>query len=65
MVQNFFFFDHGNLLQVAIEQAICNKEAKRKTDFVGAMLWQQQLRATEYFSKWIELKETIRDQQRP
>ena len=29
----------------------------RLANFTGAMLWQQGLRATEYFSRWIELKE--------
>lgn len=31
---------------------------RRRHDYTGSMLWQQQLRATEYFSRWIELKET-------
>ncbi|EFN54125.1 hypothetical protein CHLNCDRAFT_9200, partial [Chlorella variabilis] len=31
-------------------------EVLRQQDFVGQMLWQQQLRATDYFSRWIELK---------
>lgn len=29
----------------------------RAKDYLGAILWQQQYRATEYFSRWIELKE--------
>ena len=28
----------------------------RKNDLIGSMLWYHQLRSTEYFSRWIELK---------
>ena len=31
----------------------------RAADMVGAILWRDQSRATEYFSKWIELKEKM------
>ena len=31
----------------------------REQDVVGQMLWSQQMRATEYFSRWIALKESI------
>jgi hypothetical protein len=31
----------------------------RQQDYVGQMLWQQGTRATEYFSRWIELKEQL------
>lgn len=31
--------------------------ARREKDFVGAALWADSARATEYFSRWIELKE--------
>lgn len=41
----------------AVEGAAAEIEERRSADYVGAMLWQQQLRATEYFSRWIELKE--------
>ncbi|KAL4429361.1 hypothetical protein ABPG77_005135 [Micractinium sp. CCAP 211/92] len=53
-----------NLARVhaAVEAAAAELEARRASDFTGAMLWSQQLRATEYFSRWIELKETLKQQ---
>ena len=44
-------------VQDALDAALVEKEGRRKSDYVGQMLWLQQLRATEYFSRWIELKE--------
>mmetsp|Transcript_17571 Transcript_17571/g.43833 ORF Transcript_17571/g.43833 Transcript_17571/m.43833 type:complete len:550 (-) Transcript_17571:1259-2908(-) len=32
---------------------------QRQTDYTQAMLWHQSLRSTEYFSRWVELKERI------
>ena len=32
---------------------------KREGDYTQAMLWHQSLRSTEYFSRWVELKETV------
>jgi hypothetical protein len=32
---------------------------KRRGDYTQAMLWHQSLRSTEYFSRWVELKETV------
>ena len=31
----------------------------REQDVLGNMLWSQQMRATEYFSRWIALKESM------
>lgn len=45
------------MVQDALDAALLEKEGRRKSDYVGQMLWLQQLRATEYFSRWIELKE--------
>lgn len=44
----------------AVEAARRGLERRRAADFTGAMLWQTQLRATEYFSRWIELKEGLK-----
>ena len=33
-------------------------EKRRAEDFVGQTLWHHSLRSTEYFSRWIEVKET-------
>jgi hypothetical protein len=38
-------------------EAAGSVQARRERDYVGQMLWRQQLRSTEYFSRWIELKE--------
>lgn len=45
------------IVKDAIDSALANKVANRDCDYLGQMLWSQQLRATEYFSRWIELKE--------
>ena len=45
-------------VQEGIEHALQNLEELRGSDYVGSMLWMQQFKATEYFSRWIELKET-------
>lgn len=42
----------------AVEGAAAAAQERRAADFTGAMLWHQQNRATEFFSRWIELKET-------
>jgi hypothetical protein len=36
-------------------------QERRRHDFIGSTLWQQQCRATEYFSRWIELKESCKE----
>jgi hypothetical protein len=33
-------------------------ESRRARDYVGGALWHHTLRSTEYFSRWIEMKET-------
>ncbi len=47
------------VMQQSIDTALATKEARRSSDYTGQMLWSQQLRATESFSRWIELKEQI------
>lgn len=49
------------LMQQAINTAAETQDNRRARDFVGQMLWSQQLRASEYFSRWIELKERNKD----
>lgn len=44
-------------MQDAVHDALATLEHRRATDFTGQMLWQQQFRATEFMSRWIELKE--------
>lgn len=46
------------MLQNNLLTALANMHRQRQEDFVGSMLWHQNNRATEYFSRWIELKET-------
>lgn len=45
----------------ALNEALSTLESRRARDYLGQMLWGQQYRASEYLSKWIELKETQRD----
>ena len=57
---NILFNKEQNLL--SIDEALCdsiiNLEQRRDEDTIGQLLWHQNNRSTEYFSKWIELKET-------
>ena len=43
-----------------IEDAKDDVQHCRSRDYVGSMLWEQQYRSTEYFSRWIELKESTK-----
>jgi hypothetical protein len=43
------------LLEVIDKDSLAQK---REGDYTQAMLWHQSLRSTEYFSRWVELKET-------
>jgi hypothetical protein len=44
-------------IQHAITEACEKNDIRRSRDYTSALLWSQQARSTEYFSKWIELKE--------
>lgn len=43
----------------AIDRAVSLKEDRRQRNHIGAMLWHQHNRSTEYFSRWIEMKNRI------
>ena len=54
--------DHTGYLPVVekgIVDAISNLRQRRQLDYVGAMMWRDYQRSTEYFSRWIELKERL------
>jgi hypothetical protein len=59
----------GNLelIKKAVEQANDpdSLAARRAEDFTGAMLWHQTARSTEFFSRWIELKESVAGKPKP
>jgi len=46
-----------SLLQVLTKDVLTEK---RNGDYTQAMLWHQSMRSTEYFSRWVELKESLR-----
>ncbi|KAL7537352.1 hypothetical protein ACHAXR_007758 [Thalassiosira sp. AJA248-18] len=48
------------LVEDSIHDAIIGLRKRRQLDFIGALLWRGSQRSTEYFSKWIELKEKLR-----
>jgi hypothetical protein len=48
---NFLQLNHD--LQIALQE----RESRRNSDYFSSILWSQQARSTEYFSKWIEQKE--------
>jgi len=45
-------------LRTIMEGSYARMHGQRQRDFGGSVLWHQNNRATEYFSRWIELKET-------
>ena len=45
------------IIDEAISDAMINLQQRRKRDITGQLMWHQSNRSTEYFSKWIELKE--------
>lgn len=49
-----------NAVSNAISEAIYNKGIRRSEDHISAILWHQSQRSTEYFSRWVELKERPR-----
>ena len=42
----------------ALKDAVRNRESHRQDDYFGSLLWHQTARSTEYFSRWIECKES-------
>eukprot|EP00804_Cyclotella_cryptica_P007560 CCRYP_010649-RA/>CCRYP_010649-RA protein AED:0.20 eAED:0.20 QI:232/1/1/1/0.5/0.33/3/151/334 len=49
-----------HLVQAAVRDAMAELKQRRMSDTVGAILWHQNMRCTKYFSKWLELKETMK-----
>lgn len=49
-------------VQQAVAAAAGQMDERRRLDFSGAMLWQQSSRSTDFFSRWIELKEGLREE---
>ena len=47
-----------NAIKVELDIALEQLEGRRQRDFIGAILWREGNRSTEYFSRWIELKES-------
>eukprot|EP00850_Spirogloea_muscicola_P017017 SM000142S00531 [mRNA] locus=s142:126906:135045:- [translate_table: standard] len=58
ILESTFSLDRNErLLGLAMDTALKDMHNNRASDFVGAMLWYHTVRSTEYFSRWIELKE--------
>jgi hypothetical protein len=49
---------HLPAVEAGIRDGMSNLEGRRRMDVFGSVLWRDGSRATEYFSRWIELKET-------
>jgi len=45
-------------VSTALKEAVRNKDNRRGKDYFGSLLWHQTARSTEYFSRWIECKES-------
>jgi glycosyltransferase involved in cell wall biosynthesis len=50
-----------NVVDDAIAAAVQDMHCRRQRDYTAAMLWHNTARSTEYFSRWIELKESRRE----
>ena len=48
-----------DMMQEAIRAASANLDELRAANLTGQILWMQSNRATEFFSRWIELKESV------
>ena len=46
------------IVEKAVRDAIEQVKERRLSDITGALMWHQCARSTEYFSRWIELKES-------
>lgn len=46
------------LLENSVRDAMAHLPQRRKADIVGGMMWHHSMRSTEFFSRWIELKES-------
>jgi glycosyltransferase involved in cell wall biosynthesis len=51
---------HAKALQERLERLVQEREKVRKHNIVGSILWYHGLRSTEYFSRWIECKNSIK-----
>lgn len=61
LLKDFFGTNNLDSLNDAIMDATTNINGRRQRDYTSAMLWQSSSRSTEYFSRWIELKETMQE----
>eukprot|EP00899_Mesostigma_viride_P019700 jgi/Mesvir1/27731/Mv07426-RA.3 len=46
-------------LLTVLAEAMRSLEQRRQSDYAGGMLWHHTARSTEYFSRWIQLKESL------
>ena len=56
------FVNGGHLdeLKATIERRLTDSRERRASDYFGAALWHHRQRSTEYFARWLELKEQLR-----
>lgn len=47
---------HWGSVAQSLEDAVKNRSERRSKDLMRSILWQEQTRSTEYFSRWIEAK---------
>ena len=48
-----------SIVEIGMRNGLANLTNQRRQDNIGSVLWRDTRRSTEYFSKWIELKETL------
>jgi glycosyltransferase involved in cell wall biosynthesis len=57
LIENLYGMQNWTNVGSSLISTICDLEERRQLDFTRGVLWQQSLRSTEYFSRWIEQKE--------
>ena len=58
ILSNQFDESQFDTISQAWKDAARNRESRRRDDYFGSLLWHQTARSTEYFSRWIECKES-------
>ena len=59
LLRELYSADHNlEIIRQRVEEASRTLHERREADYSGALLWQHNARSTEYFSRWIELKES-------
>ena len=65
LLKNLFGTNNLDILKNAVVNAHNDIDSRRQKDYMSAMLWHNSSRSTENFSRWIELKESFKENGNP